>query len=1137
MATNQDLIAQLHNAIRNFNSTSDDIIKFIVENNHFTILIGQDSEGWTPLQLSIHKCKTLPAEIVQYLFNAYIYSSTDLPLKQYQLLEQKKFEEFQKQINNLGVSLYKPDIHGFTALHYAILYNAPEEIIDELIDHDWDRAENHPNNEDEEELPRDEEEVPREPLIPPLHLAILDPLSSLLCNRSRDNIVKLLISRNVHSNRQQMLSERFSYLGQDVTPIHLAILCNSSLKVIKSLAEADPSTDLLHYRGLGKYTPLQLAILKCKSLPAGVVNYLFRVYVHKSSPIHQYKLLEQKKFQDFEKQIDDMDVDLEQPDSNGFTALHYAILYNAPDSIVDKLIHRHQERAENHPNNEGLFHLPLIPPLHLAILDPICSFSWKRSQSEIVKLLTSKGAHNIEEMLSERCVQIGPNNEYFMGLTPLHLAISCNVSKNVIEALLGKSPSRKLFGLKDFRKYTPLQLAILKCKSLPAGVVNYLCHAYIYSSTDLPLEQYPTDLLLKQYQLLEQKKFKEFQKQIKNLGVSLYKPDTHGFTALHYAILYNSPENIIDELIHAHPERSENLSSNEREHLLVQRDEEEAPTEPLLPPLHLAILDPLSSFSGNRSRGNIERLLVSRYNHNNRKEMLSERCVQIGPNNEDFNDLTPLHLAVSCNVSKNVIETLLDKGRTTAELLELKELMELKDFQNCTPLQLALHKCFFLSEGIIKYLFDVYLDSSPDVPLKQYKLLKEENFKDFELEINGELIRDHLFLADSHGFTALHYAILYKASTRVVKKLLKLLSVYLLRRPIVKSPIRAKHDTPISPLHLAILAPLNLTSTDRSPEYSIELLLDADITATKESLIYDRFFEIGMNNEHHDSLTPLQLAISSKASASVISSLVDADITKKKEAVTGETSRNKIDEYPLLAAIKNHHPKDVIESLVDADKSGDRCTCINAIPHFCLGDLPNEYVSIIIDDRILSHLLYQKDVDHGQEYFPANEEFSYMIPNKYYSDLAIIPAFQHHLSKKWCVTYAFAYLLIFDFYVYLTVLICFMWPWERGDKHWATFLLSILPWLLLAREVVEMNCSGFIRWIKRPHHWLDVLYGILLLICNFGSRNYANQSLSKNERISVLITSGLVWIMPIISLQIMFQSFALFVSGVLNVST
>lgn len=129
--------------------------------------------------------------------------------------------------------------------------------------------------------------------------------------------------------------------------------------------------------------------------------------------------------------------------------------------------------------------------------------------------------------------------------------------------------------------------------------------------------------------------------------------------------------------------------------------------------------------------------------------------------------------------------------------------------------------------------------------------------------------------------------------------------------------------------------------------------------------------------------------ISCKSLLKVISSRVHADTTEHKETVTGESNRNKAKEYQLLAAINNQLPKDVIEILGDAKESGDRITSVNIVPYFCMGDLPNEYVSLIIDKCILTHLLCPKGIDIGQEYFPKNKNCSCMIPNKYYSDLAI----------------------------------------------------------------------------------------------------------------------------------------------------
>ncbi len=682
----------------------------------------------------------------------------------------------------------------------------------------------------------------------------------------------------------------------------------------------------------------------------------------------------------------------------------------------------------------------------------------------------------------------------------LHHAISNFKSREIVKFLVeSDGPNKKSLTHHDSKGWTPLQLAIRKCKSLPVDIIKYLFHAYLYS---------PTAADFAPYRLLEKKKFQTFDQQIGGLGGIIGGQDDHRFTAMHYAILYGAPEVTFRLLNAAWIAAAGDMvalpDSNQQISLL-----------------HLVILDPFCSTSCNRSAAYISTLLVGNTDEVKENRLGAKFC-QVGLENKEYENLTPLHLAILCNSSLKVIQSLV--GQAPPPLALLGD----RDFRGETPLQLAIRMCKFLSADIVKYLFKTHINSSQDAPFDQYQLFEQKRFDIFEKNNLGS----HVFIVDEHGFTALHYAILYNAPISVVKEIISKIQNHHL------NPLHVASNAPISPLHLAILAPLRIPVWDRSPEYIVKVLLDADITSPKKSLT-DKFLHVVTLNGDIDNLTPLQLAISCKSSANVISSLVDADTTGGENTVVGESSRNKDKEYPLLAAIKNQLPRHIVEILVGADRAdafGNRRTCINVVPYFCMGKLPNEYVSLIIDEHILSHLLYPKDVDLCQHFFPKTEEYSRLIPNKYYSDLAIIPAFQRHLSKSWCVTYAFAYLLLFDFYVYLMGLICFMWPWERGDKHWATILLGIIPGLLLAREVVEMNCSGFIRWMKRLENWLDALYAILILVCNFHIQGYAKGTLDSSQRNTILITSGLVWIMPILSLRIIFQPFALFVTGILNVS-
>jgi hypothetical protein len=96
-----------------------------------------------------------------------------------------------------------------------------------------------------------------------------------------------------------------------------------------------------------------------------------------------------------------------------------------------------------------------------------------------------------------------------------------------------------------------------------------------------------------------------------------------------------------------------------------------------------------------------------------------------------------------------------------------------------------------------------------------------------------------------------------------------------------------------------------------------------------------------------------------------------------------------------------------------------------------------------------------------------------------------------------------------------------------------TFIISVL---LVAREVLEVLCVGLIAWMKMAQHWLDtIIYSVLLLICIVQTGINAEGVQTETNRNITLVTGGLAWIMPILSLRVIHLSFALFVSGIINV--
>lgn len=495
----------------------------------------------------------------------------------------------------------------------------------------------------------------------------------------------------------------------------------------------------------------------------------------------------------------------------------------------------------------------------------------------------------------------------------------------------------------------------------------------------------------------------------------------------------------------------------------------------------------------------------------------------------DPDGCTLLHHAVLNYKSKsdNIIKFLVEKRGSVSSLT-------ITNNQGCTPLQLAIRKHPLLPAGTIKSLFRAYLHSSNDTPFEQYQLLEKRDFKTFTEKIPD--LFEHVNKPDAHGFTALHYAVLYNAPATIVKTLIQWSEPDI--DPILS--LTPKEPLPtIFPLHLAILAPM-LERWNTPSEYNIKCLLAAekpvnklhlaDDTVNKSPLAADNavnkalfsiFCQLDDKGKRLEN-TPLHLAVSYKCSAAIIEDLVNADASGSKESQLVKKSivtQNSRGQYPLQVAIKKRLPKNVIEVLLKADWSSNGETRFSVLSEFIHGYLPNQYVPLIINDHILSHL-----------------RFPFEIPPEYFSNLAEKPMFQHSLNERWCITYAFAYLLFFDLYIYMLGLICFMLQWEREEVVWAFRLLCIISLLLIAREVVEMICSGIIRWVKTPRHLLHLAYAVLLIYCNFVIKLDAKTEHSKNQRNTILLTGGLAWIMPILPLSTAFLPIALFVSGVLNVS-
>jgi ankyrin repeat protein len=475
----------------------------------------------------------------------------------------------------------------------------------------------------------------------------------------------------------------------------------------------------------------------------------------------------------------------------------------------------------------------------------------------------------------------------------------------------------------------------------------------------------------------------------------------------------------------------------------------------------------------------------------------------------DSDGCTLLHHAVLNFKSKsdNIIKFLVEAEGSISILTVTNNI-------GCTPLQLAIRKHPLLPADTIKSLFRAYLYSSNVTPFQQYQLLERRQFKIFREQIPD--LAEHLNIPDEHGFTALHYAVLYNAPATIVKTLIEWSEPDI--DPMLSSTPKKPLPT-IFPLHLAILAPL-LERWNTPSEYNIKCLLSADNTVKKS--LFSIFCQIDEKGEGLE-YTPLHLAVFYKCTATVIADLVNADASGSKESRLAKKSvvmQNSNGQYPLQVALEKRLPKNVIETLLQADWSSNGETRFSVVSDFMNGTLPNEYVPLIIDEHILSHL-----------------RFPFEIPPKYFSNLAEKPMFQHYLNERWCITYAFAYLWFFDLYVYALGVICFMLQWEREEVYWAFILLGIISLLLIAREVLEMIYSGIVRWVKTPEHLLHLTYAILLIYCNFVTKLDATTEHTKNQRNTILVTGGLAWIMPILPLRTAVLSIALFVSGILNVSS
>jgi len=294
---------------------------------------------------------------------------------------------------------------------------------------------------------------------------------------------------------------------------------------------------------------------------------------------------------------------------------------------------------------------------------------------------------------------------------------------------------------------------------------------------------------------------------------------------------------------------------------------------------------------------------------------------------------------------------------------------------------------------------------------------------------------------------------------------------------LLPNALYASHESPITPLHLAILSPLGVLNGYNKQECIVELLLAADVTAGKASL-FDTFQLLNADNSFLGNFTPLHLVISCISSTEILMALVDADSTGNKEKKIVKKSLVepiRPDEkcYPLLAATQNNLPDFAIRVLVDADWSKDGLkTRINVLPSFRSGELLERFVPIIINETALSYLLYPDCM-----ILPETEDFEIkgcIIPNKYMPELAANPTMQRYLNEFLFVTYAFAYLLLFDFYVHVVSILCFMLHMENENISmvWFTtrYLLYSTASLILAREIIEMIFFGLIQWTKSPVH-------------------------------------------------------------------
>jgi hypothetical protein len=136
---------------------------FVDKDTQRSSLTVEDIRGCTPLQLAVRKFPLLPADTIKDLFDAYVYSSYISPVP---TTQGKKIEQFDKRTGLLGVHLNVPDKHGFTSLHYAILYSAPANIVKKLVE--WSEP-------DVDPIIHPTPTSNHLPPISPLHLAILAP--------------------------------------------------------------------------------------------------------------------------------------------------------------------------------------------------------------------------------------------------------------------------------------------------------------------------------------------------------------------------------------------------------------------------------------------------------------------------------------------------------------------------------------------------------------------------------------------------------------------------------------------------------------------------------------------------------------------------------------------------------------------------------------------------------------------------------------------------------------------------------------------------------------------------------------------------------------------------------------------------